>query len=46
MARFDASDLMPAAVGSTSFWKEMTNWQTGQDTQETLDYIEKPWPTS
>jgi alpha-glucoside transport system substrate-binding protein len=44
--RFDGSDLMPAAVGSGSFWKEMTNWITGKDTKATLDAIESSWPKS
>ncbi|MFT4261791.1 MAG: ABC transporter substrate-binding protein [Nocardioides sp.] len=44
--RFDASDLMPADVGSGSFWKQMVNWITGQDTQKTLDEIEASWPAS
>ncbi|GAA0493545.1 alpha-glucoside ABC transporter substrate-binding protein [Paractinoplanes deccanensis] len=42
--RFDGSDQMPAAVGSDSFWKQATNWITGQDTKTTLDNIEKSWP--
>jgi len=44
--RFDASDLMPGAVGSGTFWKGMTNWITGQGDKETLDYIEQSWPKS
>ncbi|HEY0890886.1 MAG TPA: ABC transporter substrate-binding protein [Nocardioides sp.] len=44
--RFDASDLMPAEVGSNSFWKQMVAWITGQDTQTTLDNIEESWPSS
>ena len=36
---------MPGAVGSGSFWKEMTAWVIGQDTQETLDKIEESWPS-
>ena len=44
--RFDASDLMPAAVGAGSFWTGMTDWITGKSTQETLDFIESSWPTS
>lgn len=44
--RFDASDLMPGAVGSGTFWKGMTNWITGQDDKATLDYIEQSWPKS
>jgi len=42
--RFDGSDQMPAAVGSNAFWKQATNWITGQDTKTTLDNIEKAWP--
>jgi alpha-glucoside transport system substrate-binding protein len=42
--RFDGSDQMPAAVGSDAFWKQATNWITGQDTKTTLDNIEKAWP--
>jgi alpha-glucoside transport system substrate-binding protein len=42
--RFDGSDLMPGAVGAGSFWKGMTNWITGQSTQQVLDAIEKSWP--
>ncbi len=43
--RFDGSDLMPGAVGAGSFWKEMTNWIVGDDTQTVLDNIEKSWPS-
>jgi alpha-glucoside transport system substrate-binding protein len=42
--RFDGSDLMPAQVGSGSFWKGMTDWINGKDTKATLDYIENSWP--
>ncbi|MGL4173050.1 MAG: ABC transporter substrate-binding protein [Actinomycetota bacterium] len=44
--RFDGSDMMPAAVGAGSFWKESTNWITGKSTKDTLDAIEKSWPKS
>ena len=45
--RFDGSDQMPGAVGSGSFWKEMTAWVAGQEDAKTaLDNIEKSWPTS
>jgi alpha-glucoside transport system substrate-binding protein len=44
--RFDGSDQMPAAVGSNSFWKQATNWITGQSTKTTVDNIEKSWPAS
>ncbi len=42
--RFDGSDAMPAAVGSDSFWKQSTNWITGQSTKDTVDKIEASWP--
>ncbi|MFI2754022.1 carbohydrate ABC transporter substrate-binding protein [Cellulomonas sp. P22] len=44
--RFDGSDMMPAAVGSDSFWSEATNWITGQSTKDTVDKIEASWPKS
>jgi alpha-glucoside transport system substrate-binding protein len=44
--RFDGSDQMPAAVGSNSFWKQATNWITGQSTSVTVKNIEKSWPAS
>ncbi|TQM06468.1 ABC transporter substrate-binding protein [Pseudonocardia kunmingensis] len=44
--RFDGSDLMPAAVGSATFWRGMTDWITGQSTRESLDFIEQSWPAS
>jgi alpha-glucoside transport system substrate-binding protein len=44
--RFDGSDAMPSAVGAGSFWVGMTDWITGKSTQDTLDFIEKSWPTS
>lgn len=42
--RFDGSDAMPGAVGSNSFWKQATNWITGQSTKDTVDKIEASWP--
>jgi alpha-glucoside transport system substrate-binding protein len=44
--RFDGSDLMPAAVGSATFWRGMTDWITGQSTPDTLTFIEQSWPAS
>jgi alpha-glucoside transport system substrate-binding protein len=42
---FDGSDQMPGAVGSGSFWKEMTAWISGQEDAKTaLDKIEASWP--
>jgi alpha-glucoside transport system substrate-binding protein len=43
--RFDASDLMPGEVGAGSFWAQITEWITGQSTQETVDNIENSWPS-
>ena len=43
--RFDASDLMPAAVGTASFWTGMNDWVTStRDTQGTVEYIDSTWP--
>jgi alpha-glucoside transport system substrate-binding protein len=42
--RFDASDIMPGAVGAGSFWTQITEWVVGQDTQTTVDNIEASWP--
>lgn len=44
--RFDASDLMPAPVGSDAEWKQFTAWITGQDDATTLANIDKAWPAS
>lgn len=43
--RFDASDLMPGAVGSGSFWKEMTAYVSGAEDMDTaLKNIDASWP--
>jgi alpha-glucoside transport system substrate-binding protein len=46
--RFDASDMMPAAVGSGSFWTGMVTYmQKGPDSLDgVLDDIEASWPSS
>jgi alpha-glucoside transport system substrate-binding protein len=44
--RFDASDLMPGAVGAGTFWKGMVNWVNGTPTDEVLSSIEAGWPSS
>ena len=44
MFGFDGSDQMPGAVGSGSFWKEMTAWITGKSTADALKSIEESWP--
>jgi alpha-glucoside transport system substrate-binding protein len=44
--RFDASDTMPADVGSGTFWSGMVDWiaSGGADTEGTLAEIEASWP--
>ncbi|ALJ21294.1 ABC transporter substrate-binding protein [Microbacterium sp. No. 7] len=44
--RFDASDLMPSAVGAGTFWKGMVDWVNGTDTASVLQQIEGGWPSS
>ena len=44
-ARFDASDLMPAAVGAGSFWVEATSAVNGdKGVSDALAAIEDSWP--
>ena len=45
--RFDASDLMPGAVGAGTFWTEMVNFfALDKSSQEVADAIEASWPAS
>jgi alpha-glucoside transport system substrate-binding protein len=43
---FDASDLMPAAVGSGTFWTESIKWANsgGTNTDAVLKAIDDSWP--
>ncbi|CAN5472473.1 ABC transporter substrate-binding protein [soil metagenome] len=44
--RFDASDLMPAAVGAGTFWTAMVDWiALGEDTEKVLSKVESSWPS-
>lgn len=43
--RFDASDLMPGAVGSAAFFEGMRNWVNGASTDEVLSFIDGAWPS-
>jgi alpha-glucoside transport system substrate-binding protein len=44
---FDGSDQMPGAVGSGSFWKDMTSWISGQMSEDdALKKIDDSWPAS
>jgi len=43
--RFDASDLMPGAVGAGSFWKGMTDYVAGTvELDQALTEIDAAWP--
>ncbi len=42
--RFDASDLMPAAVGAGSFWDGIVDWVNGKSLDATLADIQRSWP--
>ncbi len=45
--RFDASDLMPAAVGAGAEWKELTAWfAEDKSTKDVLAAIDAAWPAS
>ena len=44
--RFDASDLMPGAVGGNSFFKGIVDWIGGESSQSVADKIEAGWPSS
>jgi alpha-glucoside transport system substrate-binding protein len=41
---FDASDLMPSAVGQGSFWTGMVDWTRGTPTADVLEAVEASWP--
>ncbi|MFN2561143.1 MAG: ABC transporter substrate-binding protein [Jatrophihabitans sp.] len=44
---FDASDSMPGAVGSGTFWRHMTAWIGGHESLDTaLRAIDDSWPRS
>jgi alpha-glucoside transport system substrate-binding protein len=45
-ARFDASDMMPGAVGAGSFWTEMVNYiqRDGEDLDSAVQGIDSAWP--
>ena len=41
--RFDASDLMPGAVGAGSFWTGMVDYSGGTSAQDAADAIQASW---
>jgi alpha-glucoside transport system substrate-binding protein len=42
--RFDASDLMPAVVGSSAFWTGMNDYVSGSPLDGVLTDIDNAWP--
>ncbi|WLT39296.1 hypothetical protein NON20_06865 [Synechocystis sp. B12] len=42
--RFDASDMMPGAVGTGTFWSGMVDYIGGADGTQVLNTIERSWP--
>ncbi|MET0736363.1 MAG: ABC transporter substrate-binding protein [Microbacterium sp.] len=44
--RFDASDLMPGAVGAGTFFKGMVDYVNGTPLDTVLEQIESGWPSS
>lgn len=46
-AGFDASDLMPGAVGAGTFWTQSVDWvnNNGADTDAVLKAIDDSWPS-
>ena len=41
---FDASDLMPAAVGQGTFWTAVIDWTRGTSTEDVTNTVEESWP--
>jgi alpha-glucoside transport system substrate-binding protein len=44
VVRFDASDLMPGAVGAGSFWSGMVDYVNGEDLDQVMQEIDASWP--
>ncbi|MEM9342135.1 MAG: ABC transporter substrate-binding protein [Pseudomonadota bacterium] len=42
--RFDASDLMPGAVGAGTFWTGMVDYAGGKDAADVAAEIQSSWP--
>ncbi|MGB3291677.1 MAG: hypothetical protein WBB01_01655, partial [Phormidesmis sp.] len=42
--QFDASDAMPGAVGTGTFWSGAMNFVAGSSAEEITDQIEFYWP--
>jgi alpha-glucoside transport system substrate-binding protein len=47
VTRFDASDLMPSAVGTDSFWNGIIEWfASDQSSEDVTTAIENSWPSN
>jgi alpha-glucoside transport system substrate-binding protein len=44
IVRFDGSDMMPAVVGTGSFWTGIIDYTSGIPAQTVVDHIEASWP--
>ncbi|TVQ25579.1 MAG: carbohydrate ABC transporter substrate-binding protein [Spirochaetaceae bacterium] len=44
VVRFDASDLMPGAVGTGSFWTAMVDFVSGDSLDDVLPAVDASWP--
>lgn len=42
--RFDASDMMPGAVGAGTFWTGMVDYVGGEDLDKVMKKIDASWP--
>jgi len=41
---FDASDLMPPAVGQGTFWTAMIDWSRGTPAETVIEQVQGSWP--
>ncbi len=43
VTRFDASDLMPGAIGAGAWWSAAVEWVDGASTEDALASVEEAW---
>lgn len=41
--RFDASDLMPGAIGAGAFWTAMVNYVNGESVEDITQFVQNAW---
>ena len=46
IVRFDASDAMPGAVGTGTFWSGMMDYVSGKSAETVTEKVERYWPTA